>query len=587
MPHAYSLVPVSLLTLLGCVGSSPIGTSVFDGSTAQASDSSSWRDMMAGSDPPHSPSSDLAADAARDFQDASDPMEADAGVPTDVATDSDGRSADGTVGPDAPRETVSDVAPESGRTDTAGMLPCSALKPLADLPLLGAWRTHYVYYSPDRSWLLLQVRDSKDRLIRVDLPSGTATTIVDGLNSAVPLGNGGPILLFGTGADGDDTSVYDGREVRKLWSGLWNFQPTPDGSRLFAVGSCLGGECGLHVFDVATGTASVVDERAVMATTWDIAVSPNGQWVAYTTGDNDVNNRTIAVASLAGTSYTIASAKGVDLLEFASDELLVFQTGGRSNYHGDIRGHVPGSGDTSFLIASDLYPGEGYAYNGYQFSPDRTRVLAVKMSPPSDTSRSASLYSVPLHGGDPLLLVEDWSLPYPDMTYAFAFDSQGKYAVYVSLRDPDLPSFEVWAVDMQGSTPRKLSNYWAFGLTPATSSVLLIDTDDDGRYHLRLTDLATGLDRLSYSSNDQPSDVTVLRGDQALVFAEYEYDSGTVRARFMSASHPQSVVLGEWNDPSCRGCSPMRVQADPTGCFTVVNTDVAPGPGTRLVLLPE
>jgi hypothetical protein len=26
---------------------------------------------------------------------------------------------------------------------------------------------------------------------------------------------------------------------------------------------------------------------------------------------------------------------------------------------------------------------------------------------------------------------------------------------------------------------------------------------------------------------------------------------------------------------------------DPTGCFTVVDTDLAPGPGTRLVLLPE
>jgi hypothetical protein len=26
---------------------------------------------------------------------------------------------------------------------------------------------------------------------------------------------------------------------------------------------------------------------------------------------------------------------------------------------------------------------------------------------------------------------------------------------------------------------------------------------------------------------------------------------------------------------------------DPTGCFTIVDTDLPPGPGTRLVLLPE
>lgn len=562
MPHAYRWITVLLFALLGCVGSSPMGPPAADASLSPASDSSSLRDMTAG-----------------------DPMAADAAVSADIATDADGMSADATVGTDGPRETTSDAAADHTGTDTAGMLPCSALQPLADLPVLGPWRARYAYYSPDRSWLLLQVRGDTDSLIRVDLPSGNTTPIVDALNFAEPLGNGRAFLLYATGSTRDDLSVYDGKEVRKLWSGLCDFQPAPDGTRLYAVGPCVGAEDGLEMIDVATGMASIVDKRATKATTWDIAVSPNGQWVAYTTGDNDVNNRTIAVVNVAGSSYTIASTPGVVLLEFVSDDLLVFQTGGKSDYHGDIRGHVPGSGDTSFLIASDRYPGYGYSYYGYQLSPDRTRVLAVKMPVSSDTSRSASLYSVPVHGGDPLLLVADWSLPNPDMLYPFAFDSQGKYAVYVSMRDPHLPSFEVWAVDMQGSTPRKLSNDWAFGPTPATSSVLLSDTDDDGRYRLRLTDLATGRDRLSYSSSFQLWSATALRSDQAVLFAELA--GGTRRSRFMSASHPQSVVLGEWEDLDCRGCSPMPVLADPTGCFTVVNTDVAPGPGTRLVLLPE
>jgi hypothetical protein len=54
----------------------------------------------------------------------------------------------------------------------------------------------------------------------------------------------------------------------------------------------------------------------------------------------------------------------------------------------------------------------------------------------------------------------------------------------------------------------------------------------------------------------------------------------------MSVRYPQSVVLGEWDDPDYRGSSPMPVEADPTECFTVVNTE-GPSPGTRLVLLPE
>ena len=98
-------------------------------------------------------------------------------------------------------------------------------------------------------------------------------------------------------------------------------------------------------------------------------------------------------------------------------------------------------------------------------------------------------------------------------------------------------------------------------------------------------DLATGRERLSYSAKGDIISAMALRGDQTVLFAEA--DGGKRRVRFMSARYPQSVVLGEWAESDCRGCSPMPVEADPTGCFTVVNTDVAPGPGVRLVLLPE
>ena len=319
-------------------------------------------------------------------------------------------------------------------------------------------------------------------------------------------------------------------------------------------------------------------------------VSPNGHWIAYQTGDSyNVNDRTIVVADTTGSSYTIALAQNVSLLEFASDDLLVFQTDGLSGSPGDIRGHVPGSGDTSFVIAADRYPGYGFPCYGHQFSPDRTRVLAVGWSAPSDPSSVTSIYSVPLHSGDPLLLVEDWSVPF-SVVQAFAFDSQGKYAMYVSLSGYEsaaqgpLPTYEVSVVDMQGSKPRNLSNGWEFEVPPATSSVLLIDTVADGRYRLRLTDLATGLDRLSYFSNAQVYSPTALRSDRAVLFAELDGD--TRRSRFMSASHPQSLVLGEWDDPDNSGILTYAGGGYPTECFTVVNTEL-PSPGTRLVLLPE
>ena len=472
-----------------------------------------------------------------------------------------------------------------GDTDATGMLPCSALRPLADLPVLGPWQADYPYFSPDRSWLLLQVRGNPDRLLRVELPSGNVTTVVDALNSVQPLVSGGPFLLLGTGSSGQEVAVYDGKEVRKLLGdGACNFQPSPDGTRLYVIGACVGEEMGLVAIDVGTGSVSTVDPRARMATTWDIAVSPNGQWAAYLTGDNDLENRTIAVANVAGDAYTIASVSGVVMLEFIADDFLVFHTGGKVDFHGDIRGHVPGSGDTSFLVTSDWWVGAGYPYYHYEFSPDRTRVLAAKIPVTSDWPVKVQLYSIPLRGGEPQLLVKDWIMPSSYISYPCNFDSQGRYVEYMSPRDSDSESYTTWVVDTQGSTPRKLADGSA-GLIPGTSSVLIYDTATDGQYRLRVADFATLHDRLSYSSRNGLNDGSPLRGDQALLFSEY--DGSTMRARFMSVSHPQPVLLGTWHEDGCRGCSSMPLQPDPTGCFTVVNTDGASGPGTRLVLLPE
>ena len=316
-----------------------------------------------------------------------------------------------------------------------------------------------------------------------------------------------------------------------------------------------------------------------MTTTWDMVVSPNGQWVAYTTGDSYKTVRTITLANVvAGSSYTITSAEVLDSLRFVSDELLVLKTAATSAVDGDLRGHVPGSGDTSFLIASDVH--------GHQFSLDRTRVMVAKLSRPVGSTLWASLYSIPVTGGDPLLLVKDWSSPYSDMGSPFSFDSQGKYALYVSLVGLDPVSYTVSVVDMYGAKPRKLSNDVGFVPTLATSSVLLLDTDSGGRFRLRLTDIATGVDRLSFASKEeQVISVMPFRGDQAVFFGTTDGQKNW--ARFMSARFPQSVVLGEWEEGHNRSAEPMPVEADPTGCFTVVNTDVTPGPGTRLVLLPE
>jgi len=461
--------------------------------------------------------------------------------------------------------------------DPAGGIACQALKPLADRQVLVPEKTHYAYYTPDRSFLLLQTRGNPDRLIRVDLPSGDTRTVIDALTLVEPLGTSGSFLLLGTGDDASEVEVYDGTQVRPLFSGSCPWRSTPDGTRLYLDGSCVGEADSLAVIDVATGTSKIVAHHAVMG---PLAITPNGQWIAYQTGDSYSNhNRTLVVVDVAGNAYTIALAQDVSLVEFADNDLLVFQTTDPADFPGDIRGHHPGSGDTSFLIAAKRDPGFGFPCYSHQFSPDRTRVLAVQGPAPY------SIYSIPLRGGDPQLLVEDWHGP-SSVEQPFAFDAQSKYAVFQSQGEGEPPLYPLSVVDLQGSKPKELSPDAWFAMTPSTSSVLIVESDN-GRQtsRLRLTDLPTGRDRLTYASNADLAYPTVLRGDQAVLFAELDGD--TRRVRFLSAKHPQSVLLGEWNDSTCRGCSPMPVQADPTACFTVVNTDKAGNPGTRLVLLPE
>jgi hypothetical protein len=466
---------------------------------------------------------------------------------------------------------------------TPERLACRELQPLADKPVLVPGPTYLTFFSADRSFLLLQLQGDPGRLVRVDLPSGAISTVADPIGSVTSLGGGKAFLLAGTGADRWETWLYDGNQTRPLYSGICHVAATPEGATLYAVGPCVGAENGLSRIDLATGTRIAIDRRVELAPKPDIRVSPNGQWIAYGITDPEDSHRTLAVADATGKVTSLTTERKVYLVDFASDQLMLFQTEGPPGTPGDIRGHVPGSGDTSFLIAADRAPGSD---DGYVFSPDRSQIVMVKRPDPTDVNGPNSIYRLPLAGGDPVLLVANWSDPFGARPNPIFFDSQGQYVLYTTYERGDPATFPLAVVDLQGSPPRPLADDGGVILGTASSSALIIDDHPDGQpTQLRLTDLATGRDRLSYSSKAGVEPVAVLRNDQAFLFAEYEGERR--RARFVSAKHSKSVLLGEWNQSRCRGCPELILQADPTGCFTVVNTDATSPPGTRLVLFPE
>jgi hypothetical protein len=113
-----------------------------------------------------------------------------------------------------------------------------------------------------------------------------------------------------------------------------------------------------------------------------------------------------------------------------------------------------------------------------------------------------------------------------------------------------------------------------------------------GTSRLRLLDLASGTDVFDYASDGAIGAVGFPPNDSGLVFIEYR-SPDPAQLRYLSAN--QSVVLGEWLTSQLLpilhseyyGTLPYIYPIDPTGCFTVFDTDQTPGPGTRLAILPQ
>ncbi|MBN2574045.1 MAG: hypothetical protein JXP73_05715 [Deltaproteobacteria bacterium] len=496
----------------------------------------------------------------------------------------------------APDAAVRDATAADTTPPLAG---CAALRKLAEQDLLLKARSNEIHFAPDLGHVVLRVRadasagtDAPDRLVRVDLPSGAVTPIVDTVYDAEALGTQGALLLFGTGSQGKDTAVYDGKSVRTLTSAdVCDHQATRDGSRLFVLHDCIDEAVGdLDVIDVATGQSTPLAKHVPRGS---LAVSPGGGWVAFATRTvwTDEPVDTLNVADSSNATYSLASQRDAVHPAFVSESLLVFRTAKCSMPSGsgcEVRGHVPGTGDISYLIDT-RDPG---AFGGYAISPDRTLLLTAEPASATVVSGSpARLYAASIDGTGQRLLASNL-FPYwlsSMAVRAFAFDARGQYVLYVSSDSPH----GVYAVDVLGGSPRNLSSYGTFQLTATGGSVVLFEHNvDSNGGRVRLAEVASGTDRLSFATGGDIWIATPLAGDQALLFVEHTA-AGPSRLRFLSSAYPDSLVLGEWQEsllarqyPSYAGPQGLY-PVDPTGCFTIVDTDLAPGPGTRLVLLPK
>ena len=518
----------------------------------------------------------------------------DAKVPSDarVAVDAE-VTADAQFLSDSGSQSDAQVSP-----DLAPPFACAALQPLAD-GVLTERHAVRALFTPDRSSLVLMVTNegpygnSAYDLLLVRLPSGQVSYIAMSVFSAEWLQPGSTLLVRTVQTGSSDLVAVSTDSIR--WGTLVQREcqhvVAPDGRRVYAIHDCDSHNNGsLDVIDVASGTSTRLAVGATFATPTparSAAVSPDGRWVTFsisTPSDGGSGQSLLVVASADGQVETLTSQPGGRDPAFVSDDLLLFKAGDLLRI-GDIRGHVPGTGDTSYLVAADRDPG----LFGFQVSPDRTRVVGAT----EVTGHADELYAIRVDGSGERLLASNLYdyLMDPLARRVFAFSANG-HVIYTY--DDTGHSFGVASVALDGSAPTVWSTGASFLQTPRLDQVVVVEPEfaKFGTSRLRRVDLASGTEVFGYDSNGAIGAVGFPPNDNGLVIIEYRSQSPD-QLRFVSANH--SVVLGEWLTSqllpipysSYYGTLPYIYPIDPTGCFTVFDTDLAPGPGTRLAILPQ
>jgi len=135
-----------------------------------------------------------------------------------------------------------------------------------------------------------------------------------------------------------------------------------------------------------------------------------------------------------------------------------------------------------------------------------------------------------------------------------------------------------------------------FRVAPVGDQVALVEKSSAASHeHLRLLALGTGTDVAAIDASGYISAPHFATDGKGLVFV-IPPPRGPHELRYISGAAPDSILLATWtstllstsSSPASDYAPPFGLYPiDPTGCFIVVDTDLSPGPGTRLVLLPE
>ncbi|HEY5448292.1 MAG TPA: hypothetical protein VIQ54_06045 [Polyangia bacterium] len=461
-------------------------------------------------------------------------------------------------------------------------VPCGALRALAAKGPFTDRHARNLLFSPDRRLLIVQAAGGPpDDLLLVPLPEGVPQMLLAGVRSAEWLGRSGQVLA--TMSSGDlVVASLDGTAPRTIARNTCAHLAVPDGSRVFAVSDCIARPIvgKLAEIDVATNTATPRSSEAANI----LAVSPSGRFAAFVAHDPDGDD---IMHVLYGDRDLTLSPVAVDAPAFVAGERLLFLTPG-SRLLSNAYLQVPGTNATSQLVAQDRH----FGFRGYRISPDGSLALAAHWPATRQPPFATDLVTVRLDGAVGETLLANDLLPY-DLNQLgispFTFTADGRRVLFMA--SSTTSPMGVFTVQSSGGDRRQLALGSAFAVSPYADRVAILEIDSStSKQTIHFVAAATGVEAFTVSSDGAIGGLGFVPGDRGLVYVERASPN---RLHHVSFVDGRNTVIAAWNrsqtplgDPP-QGEIRTGYPVDPTGCFTIVDSDLPESAGTSLVVLPD
>jgi hypothetical protein len=511
----------------------------------------------------------------------------------DIGVDAGGGTDTGDAVAPADAVDPSDASDASDRP-APPQVPCAVLRVLSSLGPFTTYHARQVLFSRDRRFLVLRAfaeylpsgAPALDDLLLVPLPLGHPETLVNGVMDVEWLGNS-ERLLATIALSGDLVVVsLDGTPPRTIARRTCAHVASSDGTRLLVLRDCDNNVFGGALDDIDVASGAVTPRAPSVPNEGGLALSPSGRFAAYVAGDiNDPRSTVLHV--LDGDRDVALAQVPAHRPVFVSDQRLLF-VAAPSWGQTDAYVHVPGSGDGSQQIAQHRH----FGFDRYRISPDGSLLLAAlwsNMQPWDET-----LFAVRLDGGGEQLLtgrLYPYHLNQLGFT-PFAFSADGARAIYAG--SPSSAA-GIFASAPGGGTSYQLSNGFAFAASPYADRVVTIEIGGDDEHHsLHVVAGTTGDEAFAYGANDLLRPVTFVPDDRGLLYVEWPNTGiGISRLRHLSFVDGHVSLLGQWQRTNLPvGVYPIGEMqpvypVDPTGCFTLVDSDLPEALGTSLVVLPD